>query len=196
MAYLAVRMSINKPSGKKGISNTREAPLLVVYQVQICLENLQMVDASFIFLPHKAKERVGVEPDLIAMAEHVHDNYDFMCKYLPQFYVHKNDTYMYSNVLMSFKKPQEEFLRESGNILYGDHQAMYPRDLQAENCVIVGSFLHLHRDMQGKMLMEFLCHLSGYQMTARWKTVDARPEEGKKRLRIWHVESDEKDKNK
>jgi hypothetical protein len=50
--------------------------------------------------------------------------------------------------------------------------------------------------MQGKGLIEFLSHLSGYQMTSRWKAVDARPEEGKERLRLWHVESDEKDKKK
>jgi hypothetical protein len=61
---------------------------------------------------------------------------------------------------------------------------MYPRDLQAKNCVIVGSFLYSHRDMQGKRLMEFLSHLSGYQMTAIWKAVDAKPEEGKERLRL------------
>jgi hypothetical protein len=48
--------------------------------------------------------------------------------------------------------------------------------------------------MQGKMLIEFLSHLSGYQMTAIWKEVDARPEKGKERLRVWHVEIDEKDK--
>jgi hypothetical protein len=95
---------------------------------------------------------------------------------------------------MAFNTPHEELLRESSNILYGEHQAMYPRDLQAENCVIMGSFLYSHRDMQGKKLMEFMSHLSGYKMTARWKAVDARPEEEKERLRLWHVESDEKDK--
>jgi hypothetical protein len=194
MAYLAVRISVNKPSGKKGISNTREALRLVIDQVKILLENLQMVDPSIIFLPCKSKYRVGVELDLVATAEHIHDNYDFMRKYLPHFYVHKNDTYMYSTVRMAFNTPQEELLRERSNILYGEHQAMYPRELQAENCVIVGSFLYSHRDMQGKMLMEFLSHLSGYQMTARWKAVDARPEEGNGRLRLWHVESDKKDK--
>jgi hypothetical protein len=77
------------------------------------------VDPSVIFIPHKAKDRVGVESDLIATAEHVHDNYDFMRKYLPQFCVHKHDTYMYSNVLMDFNTPHEELLQESSNILYG-----------------------------------------------------------------------------
>jgi hypothetical protein len=120
---------------------------LIMDQVKILLENLQMVDPSVIFLPHKAKDRVGVEPDLIATAEHVHDNYDFMRKYFPQFYVHKHDTYMYSNVHMAFNTPQEELLRESSNILYGEHQAMYPRELQGENCFLVGSFLYSHRDM-------------------------------------------------
>jgi hypothetical protein len=76
---------------------------------------------------------------------------------------------MYSNVIMAFNTPQEELLRESSKILYGEHQAMYPIELQAENCVIVGSFLYSHIDMQGKMLMEFLSHLRGYHMTARWK---------------------------
>jgi hypothetical protein len=99
-----------------------------------------MVDPSVIFLPHKARYRVGVESDLIATAEHVHDNYDFMRKYFPQFYVHKHDTYMYSNVIIVFNTPQAELLRESSNILYGEHQAMYPRELQGKNCVIVGSF--------------------------------------------------------
>jgi hypothetical protein len=70
-----------------------------------------MVDSSVIFLPHKAKYRLGVELDLIATAEHVHDNYDFMRKYFPQLYVHKHDTYMYSNVRMAFNTPQEELLR-------------------------------------------------------------------------------------
>jgi hypothetical protein len=42
--------------------------------------------------------------------------------------------------------------------------------------------------------MEFLSHLSGYHMTARCKSADTRPEEGKKRLCLGHVESDEKDK--
>jgi hypothetical protein len=124
---------------------------------------------------------------LVATSEHVHDNYDFMCKYFPQFYVHKHDTYMYSNVIMAFNTPQEELLRESINILYGEHQAMYPRELQGGNCVIVGSFLHSHRDMQGKRLMELLYHLSGYNMTARWKAISTIPEEGKDILRLWHV---------
>jgi hypothetical protein len=105
-------------------------------QVKILLDNLQMVDPSFIFLPHKAKDRVVMESDLIATSEHVHDNYDFMRKYLPYFYVHKHDTYMYSNVIIACNKPQEELLRESSNILYGEHQAMYPRELQGGNCVI------------------------------------------------------------
>jgi hypothetical protein len=94
MAYFAVRISVNKPSGKKGIPNVREALSLVMDQVKILLENLQMVDPSVIFLPHKAKDRVGVELDLIATAEHVHEKYDFMRKYLHQFYVHKHETYM------------------------------------------------------------------------------------------------------
>jgi hypothetical protein len=98
------------------------------------------VDPSIIFLPPKAKDRVGVESDLIATAEHVHDNYYFMRKYFPQLYVHKHGTYMYSNVIVAFNTPQEELLRESSNIFYGEHQAMYPRELQAENCVLVGSF--------------------------------------------------------
>jgi hypothetical protein len=62
-------------------------------------------DPSVIFLPHKAKDRVRVESDLIAAAEHVHANYDFMRKYFPQFYVHKHDTYLYSNVIMAFNTP-------------------------------------------------------------------------------------------
>jgi hypothetical protein len=44
--------------------------------------------------------------------------------------------------------------------------------------------------MQGKRLIEFLSRLSGYQITARWKAVDAKPEEGQEHLRLWHVESD------
>jgi hypothetical protein len=94
MEYLAVRISVNKPTGKKAIPNVREALSLVLDQVKSLLDNLQMVDPSVIFLPHKSKDRVGVESDLIATAEHIHDNYDFMCKYFPQFYVHKHDTYM------------------------------------------------------------------------------------------------------
>jgi hypothetical protein len=82
-------------------------------QVKILLANLQMMNPNVIFLPHNAKDRVGVELDLISMAEHVHDNYDFMRKYFPQFYVHKNDWYMYSDVFMAFNTPQEEWLRES-----------------------------------------------------------------------------------
>jgi hypothetical protein len=105
MTYLAVQISVNKPLGKKGTPNVREALHLVMDQVKILLENLQMVDSSVIFLPHKATDRVGVESDLIAIAEHVHDNYDFMRKYFPQLYIHKHDTYMYSNVLMAFNTP-------------------------------------------------------------------------------------------
>jgi hypothetical protein len=45
------------------------------------------------------------------------------------------------------------------------------------------------------MLMEFLSHLSCYHMTARWKAISTTPEEGKGILRLWHVETDEKDKN-
>jgi hypothetical protein len=89
MAYLAVRISVNKPSGKKGTSNVREALSLVMDQVKILLENMQMVDPSIVFLPRKAKDRVGMESDFMAMAEHVHDNYDFMRTYLAQLYVHK-----------------------------------------------------------------------------------------------------------
>jgi hypothetical protein len=65
MAYLVVRISVNKPSGKKVISNTREALVLVTDQVKILLENLQMMDPSIIFLPHKAKtqSRSGVGDD-------------------------------------------------------------------------------------------------------------------------------------
>jgi hypothetical protein len=54
-------------------------------QVAFLFENLQMVDPSPIFLPNKAKDRVGVESDLIATSEQVHDNYDFMRKNFPQF---------------------------------------------------------------------------------------------------------------
>jgi hypothetical protein len=72
---------------------------------------------------------------------------------------------------------------------------MYPRELQGEICVIVGSFLYSHRDIQGKRLMEILSHLSGYNMTERWKVIITKPEEGKDILRLWHVETDEKDKN-
>jgi hypothetical protein len=147
MAYLAVQISVNKPSGKKGIPNVIESLSLVMDQVKILLDNLQMVDPSIICIPHKAKDRVGVESDLIATAKNVHNNYDFMRKYFPQFYLHKHDTYMYSNVFMAFNTPQEELLPESSNILYGEHQAMYPRELQVENCVIMGSFLYSHRDM-------------------------------------------------
>jgi hypothetical protein len=42
--------------------------------------------------------------------------------------------------------------------------------------------------------MKFLSHLSGYHMTARWKAAKKMPEEGKEVLRLWHVESDKKDK--
>jgi hypothetical protein len=83
MAYLAVHISVNKPSGKKVTSNVRESLSLVINQVKILLESLQMVYPSVIFLPHKAKDRLGVDSDLIATAEHDHDNYDFMRKYLP-----------------------------------------------------------------------------------------------------------------
>jgi hypothetical protein len=48
--------------------------------------------------------------------------------------------------------------------------------------------------MHGKRLMEFLSHLSGYHMTAIWKAISTRPEEGKEILRLWRVETDEKDK--
>jgi hypothetical protein len=44
------------------------------------------------------------------------------------------------------------------------------------------------------MLMELLSHLSGYHMTERWKAISTKPEEGKEILRLWHVETDEKDK--
>jgi hypothetical protein len=124
MAYVAVLVNVNKPSGNKGTSNVREALRLVMDQLKILLENLQMVDPSVIFLPHKSKYRVGVELDLIATSEHVHDNYAFMRTYFPQFYVHKHDTYMFSNVIMAYNTPQEELLRESSNILYGEHQSM------------------------------------------------------------------------
>jgi hypothetical protein len=67
---------VNKPSGKKGISNATEALRILMDQVKIILENLQMVDPSVIFLPHKDKDTVGMESDLIATAEHVCDNYD------------------------------------------------------------------------------------------------------------------------
>jgi hypothetical protein len=66
MAYLAVRIIVNNPSGKKGTSNVREALSLVIDQVKILLDNLQMVDPSVIFLLHKAKDRVGMESDLMA----------------------------------------------------------------------------------------------------------------------------------
>jgi hypothetical protein len=153
MAYLAVLISVNKPSGKKGISNTRDALMLVMDQVKILLENMQMVDPSIMFLPHKAKDRVGVESEMIATEEHFHVNYDFIRNYFPQFYVHRYDTYIYSDVFMVFDTPQKDFLWEISNILYREHQAMYTRDLQAENGVIVGSFLFSYRYMQGKRLM-------------------------------------------
>jgi hypothetical protein len=141
---------VNKPSGKKGIPNVREALSLVMNQVKILLENLQMVDPSVIFLPHKAKYRVGLESNLIATAEHVHDNYDFMRNYFPQLFVHKHDTYMYSNVCMAFNTPQEELLRESSNILYGDRQAMYARELQAETVSLWDPFYTLTETCRAK----------------------------------------------
>jgi hypothetical protein len=42
--------------------------------------------------------------------------------------------------------------------------------------------------------MEFLPHLSGYHMTVRWKAKNTTPEERKEISRLWHVETDEKDK--
>jgi hypothetical protein len=42
--------------------------------------------------------------------------------------------------------------------------------------------------------MEFLSHLIGCHMTARWKAFNTIPEEGKEVLRLWHVANDEKDK--
>jgi hypothetical protein len=86
---------------------------------------------------------------------------------------------MYSNVLMAFNNPLEDIFRESGNILYGKHQAMYPRDLQVDDCVIVGSLLDSHKDIQCKRLMEFLSQLSGNHTMTPWKAVDDKPEEGK-----------------
>jgi hypothetical protein len=71
---------------------------------------------------------------------------------------------------------------------------MYPIEVQGGNCVIVGNFLYSHRDMHGKRLMELLSHLSGYHMTEIWKAISTRPEEGKEITRLWHVETDEKDK--
>jgi hypothetical protein len=50
--------------------------------------------------------------------------------------------------------------------------------------------------MQGKRLMEFLSHLSGYHMTERRKAIITRPEEGTEILRLWHGETDDKDKIK
>jgi hypothetical protein len=66
MAYLTILISVNKPSGKKGVPNVREALSLVMALVKILLDNLQMVDPIVIFLTHKDKDRVGVESDLIA----------------------------------------------------------------------------------------------------------------------------------
>jgi hypothetical protein len=57
MAYPVVQISVNKPSGKKGIPNVRESLSLVMDQVKFFIEKLQMV----IFLPHKDKDRVGLE---------------------------------------------------------------------------------------------------------------------------------------
>jgi hypothetical protein len=71
---------------------------------------------------------------------------------------------------------------------------MYTRELQSKKRVIVGSFLYSHIYIQGKMIMEFLSHLIRYHMTARWKAVRTIPEEGKEVLRLWHVETDDKDK--
>jgi uncharacterized protein YxjI len=105
LSYLAVQMSVNKTSGKKLISNIREALMLVMDQVKIFLDNMQKVDPSVIFLPRKDKYRVGVESDMIATTEHIHDNYDFMGKYFPRFYIHRYYTYMYSNVCMAFNTP-------------------------------------------------------------------------------------------
>jgi hypothetical protein len=115
--------------------------MIVMDQVKILLENLQMGDPSAMFLPYKVKDRSGVESDIIVTGEHIHNNYDCMRKYSPQFYIHRYDTYMYSNVLMAFNTPLEDMRWEISNILYGKHQAMYPRDLQVEDSVIVGSLL-------------------------------------------------------
>jgi hypothetical protein len=112
----------------------------------------------------------------------------------PQFYVHRYDTYMYSNVLMAFNTPLEVFFRESSNILYGEHHAMYPRYLHVEDCEIVGSLLYSHNDMQLKWCMDFLSQLSRYHMKAQWKEANARPERGKERLCLWHVKYEDKDK--
>jgi hypothetical protein len=51
MAYMALMISVNKPSDKKVISNVREALSLVMDQVKILLKNLQMVDPSSFFSP-------------------------------------------------------------------------------------------------------------------------------------------------
>jgi hypothetical protein len=48
--------------------------------------------------------------------------------------------------------------------------------------------------MQGKRLMEFHSHLSGYHVTARWKAATTIPEEGKEVIRLWRVETDKEEK--
>jgi hypothetical protein len=48
--------------------------------------------------------------------------------------------------------------------------------------------------MQGKRLMELLSPLSDYHMTAIWRAISTRPEEGKEIIRLWYVETDEKHK--
>jgi hypothetical protein len=42
--------------------------------------------------------------------------------------------------------------------------------------------------------MELLSHLSVYHMTARWKAISTISEEGNEILRMWHVETNDKDK--
>jgi hypothetical protein len=70
---------------------------------------------------------------------------------------------------------------------------MYSRELQAENCVIVGSFLYSQRYAGQRS--------DGNPVSLEWLSNDSKmessgykKEEGKERLRLWHVESDEKDK--
>jgi hypothetical protein len=101
-----------------------------MYQVKTLLDNLQMVDSSVIFIPYKAKDRAGVESDMIATEEHPHDNYDFMRKYFTQFYVNRFDMYMYINVSMAFKTHHKSIC--SGQVATFCIQVMYPRDLQVK----------------------------------------------------------------
>jgi hypothetical protein len=101
--YAAIHIQVQAPKYNGG-SRAKAALTIVADQIKMFLEKLQMIDKSALLIPFQARYHIGADTELLDDPELVECDYDLIKVYVPEIYVHNRDTFMYSKVLMCFKK--------------------------------------------------------------------------------------------